>query len=842
MPWSDDTRCLYCDGKLPLFRKLAHGQFCSKAHQKKYWDEQQQLAVERLHQTHSDIQAYRPPEPIENILGPLGPTPETDFSFLEADAASILGPTVPPRSAPAETPAETLAGLGVADGPAIAGFLTEVIGPVSGQVPPFIATGSLDFGAALHPTAPGWAAPGASGATLRLRAAADYLWAWFQSTFESVAAPLRGFAGYPAIEPVFEVRQPAHQLSVAVPDAASEVLPALERQFEIAGPEPQAAAIAPHGTVMASAVSTSGFTLPSFAARLRGLAFEVPSDYEPPLVEKLRAIEWRAKQAEIAPARQVETEADYSHTAAGRPEFGDSSRPVVSAAASELSLGAPQQLEPALPASFTAVAAGEPRSIERNTGETQRPVLEGVAVPVSGLAPSKLQALELVPRAPLHSLATSDLQPAAPPALEAAQPEPKPIGSPLAPNPLDLARLPWHMEISGAPVWDPAPSRALLPQVTAVLPAGTGAAVIPVTLEPAVENPVPAESPTVEGPIDIPGQAGHVPMQHALTVDPANRQTQPILVRNVIPEPLVGLQFIPKLRINPLPVEFAAPAPMIEVETAVPGAVIEAEAARRGALSGIRNFWAQAPRDLKLLAVAIPILIGLAFQTLPKVSVSAPETDGISGNFRQVLNEQFANLKRTVASRAAIALDEDFRGGIDNWISRTGATAEWSFDATGFVQPGPLALYEPSLKLTDYQMQFLGMIDQKSMSWVARADDFENYYVIKLVVLKSGPLPTIGLTRYAVIDGKAVDRVDRPVPIGAREDTIYRVRMDVHGSNFSLEVQGQMVDTWTETRLKRGGIGFFTGRGEKSSIRWVQLTHQYDALGRLCAYLVPYEF
>jgi hypothetical protein len=224
--------------------------------------------------------------------------------------------------------------------------------------------------------------------------------------------------------------------------------------------------------------------------------------------------------------------------------------------------------------------------------------------------------------------------------------------------------------------------------------------------------------------------------------------------------------------------------------------------------------------------------------------VTAPETSAstLPGSFRQVLNTQFANLKQSVANRAAVALDEDFRGGIDHWLSRTGATAEWSFSGTGFVQPGPLALYEPSLKLTDYQMQFMGMIDEKSMSWVARAENFENYYVIKLVVLKPGPLPTIGLVRYAVIDGKPVDRVDRPVPISVRADTIYRIRMEVHGSNYALEVQGQMVDSWSEPRLARGGIGFFTGRGEKSSIRWVQLTHQYDVLGRLCAYLAPYEF
>ena len=194
-----------------------------------------------------------------------------------------------------------------------------------------------------------------------------------------------------------------------------------------------------------------------------------------------------------------------------------------------------------------------------------------------------------------------------------------------------------------------------------------------------------------------------------------------------------------------------------------------------------------------------------------------------------------------MVDRAAVALDEDFRSGLDDWASRGDATTEWSFDATGFVRPGPLALYRPSMDLTDYQMQFLGMIDKKALSWVVRAADFDNYYVVKLVVLKPGPLPTIGVTRYAVINGKADTRVDTVAPIDARPDMLYRVRLDVHGDNFALYVQGQLIDTWTEPRLKRGGVGFFTARGEESRVRWVQVTHQYDMLGRLCAYLAPYN-
>src|SRR5262249_33126931 len=152
---------------------------------------------------------------------------------------------------------------------------------------------------------------------------------------------------------------------------------------------------------------------------------------------------------------------------------------------------------------------------------------------------------------------------------------------------------------------------------------------------------------------------------------------------------------------------------------------------------------------------------GLALHpTLPKVRVSAPSSGtGVQRGFQRVVATQWQNVRQSVMDRAAIALDEDFRSGLDEWASRNDAPTGWSFDSTGFVRPGQLALYRPTGNLTDYQMQFLGLIDQKAMSWVVRAADFDNYYVIKLVVLKPGPLPQIGITRYAVVNGRADSRV-----------------------------------------------------------------------------------
>ena len=60
------------------------------------------------------------------------------------------------------------------------------------------------------------------------------------------------------------------------------------------------------------------------------------------------------------------------------------------------------------------------------------------------------------------------------------------------------------------------------------------------------------------------------------------------------------------------------------------------------------------------------------------------------------------------------------------------------------------------------------------------------------------------------------------------------------GPSFGVVITVLIVLLWARyARLTRGGIGFFSARGEESRLRWVQVTHQYDMLGRLCAYLAP---
>jgi hypothetical protein len=252
--------------------------------------------------------------------------------------------------------------------------------------------------------------------------------------------------------------------------------------------------------------------------------------------------------------------------------------------------------------------------------------------------------------------------------------------------------------------------------------------------------------------------------------------------------------------------------------------------------------WKTAPRDLKAVTVLLPVLLAVALSpSVPKVKVAIPHVaTGDVQQVEKVVAERWKSLNQTISNRAAIAFADDFRTGLDAWESRSNLTSSWSYDQTGFVRPGPLAVFKPSVELSDYHFEFLGAIDQRAMGWAFRAKDLDNYYAMKLVVVKPGPLPLVHLVRYAVVNGKEGPHTDKPLPITVHADMLYRILVDVRGDDFTVMTQGQVVDFWSDSRLRHGGVGFFCNRGERARLRWVEVSHQYDALGKLCAYLAPY--
>lgn len=297
---------------------------------------------------------------------------------------------------------------------------------------------------------------------------------------------------------------------------------------------------------------------------------------------------------------------------------------------------------------------------------------------------------------------------------------------------------------------------------------------------------------------------------------------------------------------------------------------------------GLQRLWRVAPADLRWVAMALPVVIGLAWYSLapnrraaeeipepagPVAANAAADTAAVpakrtpiksaapSGSraaqrrdsgraapaepVRQEDPGFFASLREKISQRAAVEVSDDFRNGLSAWEGNPGWSDAWSYDQAGFVKPGSLALLTPTVHLRDYSFEFLGQIEHRALSWVYRARDTRNYYAGKLVVVQGGPLPKVNLVRYRVVNGREEGRKSIPVPEQVRQETMYRVRIDVSGNDFTTSVLGKVVDTFSDEVHPQGGIGFFAARGEESKIRWVELSHQYDTVGRLCAFLAP---
>ena len=367
---------------------------------------------------------------------------------------------------------------------------------------------------------------------------------------------------------------------------------------------------------------------------------------------------------------------------------------------------------------------------------------------------------------------------------------------------------------------------------------------------PHLKQPVPLEfrpktmaAPAFSAPVEAPAGRGWKSVASELLALKFGAQLFNTPVRKVAQ--CIGVPQFPALPILP-GAQVAASAPLtapaewsesgeLIPEDSVPTRFDRVSGHAARSWSWLVDTWHRAPTELKIMTVILPILLALAVSPSTP-SVKLPATTGV----QKIVQEHWVTLNKNIVSRAAVAYTDDFRSGLDGWESRSNLTTRWSYDATGFVQPGPLAVFRPTVDLTDYRFEFLGEIDKKGMGCAFRATDLDNYYAVRFIVVRPGPLPEVHVVRYAVIGGKEGPRVEKPLPFITRADMLYRIRVDVQGSDFAVRAQDQVVDFWSDDRISHGGVGLFCAHGEKARVRWLEVSHQYDTLGRLCAYLAPY--
>jgi hypothetical protein len=243
-------------------------------------------------------------------------------------------------------------------------------------------------------------------------------------------------------------------------------------------------------------------------------------------------------------------------------------------------------------------------------------------------------------------------------------------------------------------------------------------------------------------------------------------------------------------------------------------------------LRTLMRLWQEAPAYFRFAAVTASVML-LLWAALPR------------GGVDTLVESRWSKIEDGIRSRAAVELEEDFQAGMTDWDGEGDWSRTWRLEKAGFVRPGRLALYEPSMKMEGYRVEFLVQVERQSVGWVYRAADKENYYAAKLTIIRPGPLPLLSLVRYPVIGGQTGPRVEIPIRVLLHENTPYRVQLKVNGVEYSTSIEGQLVDFWSDDRLKRGGVGFFGDAGSRARIYWMKLSQQDDFVGRVCAYFYP---
>jgi hypothetical protein len=209
-----------------------------------------------------------------------------------------------------------------------------------------------------------------------------------------------------------------------------------------------------------------------------------------------------------------------------------------------------------------------------------------------------------------------------------------------------------------------------------------------------------------------------------------------------------------------------------------------------------QSFWANIPMVVKA-GVAV-LVLGIATSVVFKFSGS-PNGSKRAGTSQQAK----ANLTAVPMS------------GMGGW------TANWGDPAK--MQGRAVSLFRPSLQHADYRIEFDAQIEAKAFGWVFRAKDPQNYHAYKIETVKPGLQPLVALARISVIAGVESQKHYTLIESPVRPDTVFRVRMDAIGSEFTTRINDQLIEVWQDDRLRFGGVGLFSDPGERAQIRKVQI-------------------
>ncbi|MBK5295083.1 MAG: hypothetical protein JJE04_25825 [Acidobacteriia bacterium] len=199
-------------------------------------------------------------------------------------------------------------------------------------------------------------------------------------------------------------------------------------------------------------------------------------------------------------------------------------------------------------------------------------------------------------------------------------------------------------------------------------------------------------------------------------------------------------------------------------------------------------------------------------------------------------------LSQALPGKTSLSLREDFRSDLRNWQGSLGSLRDgWSKRADS-VEVGRLRLWKPSLSMGDYNVHFEAQIEQKALGWAVRASDVNNYYATKIQITRpdqwegNHAVARAEILRYVVQGGRQVNKVRLPIPLTWDTKAVYSFHVRVKGDRFITLVNDRVVDSWSDQRFRRGGVGFFADSGEHASLKWVSISERESFFDRFLSF------
>jgi len=181
------------------------------------------------------------------------------------------------------------------------------------------------------------------------------------------------------------------------------------------------------------------------------------------------------------------------------------------------------------------------------------------------------------------------------------------------------------------------------------------------------------------------------------------------------------------------------------------------------------------------------------------------------------------------ARPAASEIETSVAGG--DWLRESAVPGD-----PGVKQSRQLVLYRPALRATDCRFEFDWTMASGDVGLIFRAKDLGNYYAVRLKVLKPGSNPTFAAEYFSVYHFVESPHNEK-VMVFSKNDPVVHVRMDVFGPMFTLYLQNNATEYWTDAQLASGAVGFLEEWNRSAEVHGVRISFPQRSV--LHAPLVP---